>query len=444
MKMKADGANAIYGILDYLAYPVGMLLAAPFALRALGAGQYGIWMMAVSAVSTGAIIASGFGDANIRYVAMHRAKGSDEQLLRAVRGTMGIHLLLGSAMAVLGWLLAPAATQRIVASIPSLYPECLWSLRIAALLMLVRAVESVCVSTQRAFQRYGEAVRISVIARLLCLLSAAVLPFVTHRATSVLIATALLSAVSVVLQLLRLGTLLNTSNLLPAFNRDATKDLMHFGVFSWIQSVSGLLFGQVDRLVVGVALGAVAVSSYALCVQLAQPIYGLAASGLHFLFPRVAAEQALGNRRAIRSSVVLAFLSNLILVAAGTAFLLIFGKPILHLWGGEPMSRAGGIVLVPIVWSTALSGLAVSGCYSMLALGRAGLVTTLTLIGGAAMSLSMPWLLHHHGIFGVACSRLFFGPVTLVIYLPLMQVLRRDKVRGSKDFEFADTYEKAG
>ena len=76
---------------------------------------------------------------------------------------------------------------------------------------------------------------------------------------------------------------------LPSFDREAIRGLVSFGIFSWIQAVSGILFGQVDRLITGVYLGAAAAASYALCAQLAQPIYGIAASGLHFLFPHVSA-----------------------------------------------------------------------------------------------------------------------------------------------------------
>ena len=71
--MRIHFANAFYGVVDYVAYPAGMLAVAPIAIRALGIDRYGIWMVANSAISIGAIIASGFGDANIRYVAMERA-----------------------------------------------------------------------------------------------------------------------------------------------------------------------------------------------------------------------------------------------------------------------------------------------------------------------------------------------------------------------------------
>ena len=109
----------------------GMLAVAPMAVRALGIDRYGIWMVASSAVSAGAIVASGMGDANIRYVAMQRAVGNHDSLCRAVRSTMGIHLALGTVLALAGWLLAPAMTSRLIAADSGLRADCLWSLRIA-------------------------------------------------------------------------------------------------------------------------------------------------------------------------------------------------------------------------------------------------------------------------------------------------------------------------
>jgi len=108
---------------------------------------------------------------------------------------------------------------------------------------------------------------------------------------------------------------------------------------------------------------------------------------------------------------------------------LAFGESILRAFGGEAMAHTGSVVLAPIVWSSALSGLAISGSYSMLALGRTATVTWLCLIGGAAMSLAIPYLLGRYGIYGMACSRLFFGPITLLVYLPLFRILGRRSER---------------
>ena len=72
--MRRQISNFVYGLLDYAAYPFGMLALAPIVLRDLGAAQYGVWAVATATVSFGSIVASGFGDANIQQVATRRLR----------------------------------------------------------------------------------------------------------------------------------------------------------------------------------------------------------------------------------------------------------------------------------------------------------------------------------------------------------------------------------
>lgn len=417
--MKTTLANAFYGVVDYVAWPAGMLAVAPIAVRALGVERYGIWMVANSAISIGAIAASGFSDANIRYVAMQRASGNHEALCRAVRSTMGIHLTLGSVLAVAGWLLAPAMTARLVTADSGLQADCLWSLRIACLLLLVRAIESVCISTQRAFERYGAAVRVSASGRLLSLAGAGILPLARPSVTTVLVFASGVSLVSLWLQIRKVAGLLNLSWVTPGFDRDAMRALVGFGKFTWLQALSALLLGQVDRLVTGAALGAAAVSSYAMCVQLAQPLYGVTAAGFNFLFPRISIQFARNDERAMRRTMLTAVVVNWVAVAAGTSVLLVFGNGILRAWGGAEIARLGRPVLPIVLCSTAISALSVTGAYGMLAMGRVRLVTWLNLAAAALMVVAMFRLLPAYGIRGMAIARLAYGPITLGVYVPL-------------------------
>ena len=423
--MKVHLSNAAYGVLDYTAHPIGMLLIAPVVLRNLGVAQYGIWAVATAAVSAGSIIASGFGDANIQQVATQRSVGDSGALLRVVRSTMAIHLIMGSVIALAAWMLAPYIATRVTASDFALRSACLWSLRIASLMMLVRAVESVCISTQRAFERYGSAVRISILARLLTLAVAAGLTYLNRSVVSIMVATAVLLTLGVWLQLVGLKHLLHADSLSPALDGVVTKALLAFGIFSWLQAISGVLFGQADRLITGVSLGATAVASYALCVQLTQPIYGLAASGLHFLFPYLTARSVTGTAVDLRRSVLFAFAANLLLVAAGVGAILLFGDRVLLEFAGASIENSAKPILPIIAWSSALLGLNVTGSYALLALGRVRTVTWFNLAGGAAMMLLIARLLPHYGIWGIAVARLSYGPITLLLYVPLVMLLCR-------------------
>jgi len=431
--MRAHLSNAAYGVIDYLAYPAAMLLAAPVVLHRLGTAQYGLWVVATAAVSTGGIIASGFGDANIQYVASARGRGNTDALGRAVRSMVGINLALGGLLALISWMLAPLLARHVVPSDAVLQMACLWSLRIASLLMLVRAIESVCISTQRAFERYGAAVRISILARLLTQAAAVALAILGLGLVSIMAATAFFMIAGTVAQLVRLRQALGMSSLLPAFDRDATAALFSFGMFSWLQAVSSVIFSQADRLVLGVSLGAAAVAAYALCVQIAQPIYGIAASGLHFLFPYLSGRQAAARATDLRKAVLIAFGCNLLFVSLGAAAVLLFGRQVLHVWVGEEIARSSSIVLAPIVWSFALLGLNVTGYYTLLACGRVRTVTWLNLAGGAAMLLTMAWLSPRMGVRGVAMARLCCGLLTLLMYVPVVGILwSRNKSRLSR------------
>jgi len=423
--MRTHIANASYGVLDYVAWPAGMLAVAPLAVRALGIERYGMWMVANSAIGIGAVVASGFGDANIRYVAMQRAAGSREAACRAVRSALGIHLALGSALALAGLLLAPVMTGRLTGADAGLRGDCVWSLRIACLLLLLRALESVCVSTQRAFERYGAAVRISVAGRLLSLATAAIAPLLLPSVSLVLLAAAVISFVTLWMQMAKLRGLLQIPVLTPRFDREATRALLGFGKFTWFQAVSALLLGQMDRLVAGAALGAAAVGSYAMCAQLSQPVYGVTAAGLNFLFPRIAAQYARNDQLNMRRTVLAAVAVNWVAVALAAAPLLLFGHTILRVWGGPAIARTGSAILPFVLCGTALSALSVAGSYAMLAIGRVRLVTCLNLAASAAMIAAVFLLLPPYGIRGMAFARLVYGPITLGVYVPLFaQFLR--------------------
>jgi O-antigen/teichoic acid export membrane protein len=431
LPLKEHLSNAAYGVLDYTAYPIGMLLAAPVLLRHLGVTQYGLWAVATATVSAGGIVASGFGDANIQHVAKVRSRNDMDGVVRAVRSTMGINLLMGTVLTLICWILVPHVTGRIASSDAASQIACLWSLRIASLLILVRAMESVCISTQRAFERYGAAVRISIFARLLTLFAAVPLAGRGLGVVSIMVGTGVLITAGTIAQLIRLQQHLGTASLLPSFDRTATAALFSFGIFSWLQAVSGIIFTQADRLMLGVSLGAAAVTTYVLCIQMAQPIYGIAAAGLHFLFPYLARLQTSHNTSVLRQAVLTAFAFNVAFIAVSTATVLFIGHTVLRLWVGASIAETSAALLAPIAWGFALLGLSVTGYYAMLALGRVRTVTMLGIAGGVTMVTLMTLLLPRMGISGLVVARLSYGAISLLVYYPLFHLLRS---KGNSQF----------
>jgi O-antigen/teichoic acid export membrane protein len=421
--MRRHLTNAVYGVLDYASYPFGMLLAAPVILHKLGASEYGLWMIATAIVSAGGIIASGFCDANIQRVARLRSSGQIHSVVQTVRSMMGINLMLGLAISLGVWIAAPFAARRI--AVPGVTPvrECLICIRIGGALILVRAIESVGVSTHRAFEQYRGTVQISTAVRLLTLASAAILALFGCRTASILLATAVFLILGTYVQFRGLRAFLGPVSLWPTFNLRESKVMLGLGVFVWLQTLGSVVFGQFDRILLGVSLGALAVAPYALCVQFAQPVFGLTASALHFLFPYLSRRAGTFPNAALKRTLLKAFAINLLLVVCGAGLLIIFGDRLIRAWAGAAVATSAKGIFLPIVLGSALMGLSVTGTYAMQALGRFRTVALISLAGRAGMLLLMIYLLHRMGLRGLAAARVCYGLIALFVYLPLVREL---------------------
>jgi O-antigen/teichoic acid export membrane protein len=188
-------ANSFYGVADYLVWPIGMLLAAPFLLKHLGTSQYGIWILAGAAVSSGGMVSGSFGDAVIKYVGDCRARADWRGVTRIVRNMISINVMLSGILAIALWYLAPCLSRQVVKTHFELQAICLQSLRIGSVLLVMKAIESVFISTLRAVETYGSTVRISICSRIAILAVAIVLASSGHTVVSIMVATSFITAV---------------------------------------------------------------------------------------------------------------------------------------------------------------------------------------------------------------------------------------------------------
>jgi O-antigen/teichoic acid export membrane protein len=222
------------------------------------------------------------------------------------------------------------------------------------------------------------------------------------------------------LQFRQLPRFLGVVSLWPLFQPGETRVLLGLGIFVWLQAVGAVIFGQLDRILLGVSLGALAVAPYSLCVQFAHPIFGLSASGLNFLFPYLSGRASTLTSAALKRTLLKAFACNLLIVASGTGLLLLMGPRLIRLWAGPVVAQSAAKILVPIALGSALMGLSVTGTYAMQALGRFRTVAFISLASRTVMLLLMIELLWQRGLPGLALSRLCYGSVALLVYLPLL------------------------
>jgi O-antigen/teichoic acid export membrane protein len=420
---RASLRNSLYGAGEYVALPLTMLLAAPLLLHRLGLQQYGLWMLATAAVSSTNLVSTGFGDAALKYASMYRGTNDRKRMEASLHVNLAINLVLGGVLALVMWCGSAFAAQRLFKIEQSLQAAAVTAFRIGSLILLVRCVESVLVAALRAHERYGPSVVINVISRAAIVITACVLVSRGYGVAGIMAGTLGIVTASTILQVTAARAVIGPVSLIPAISKAAFSEVFGFGFFSWLQAVAGCVFNQADRLLIGALLGTSAVAYYSVCVQAAQPIHGLIAAGLHFLFPHLSARLSREPAVELRPVVLSIFRMNVAVAVALCLPLALFSKLILRLWMGVAFAQQTWTAFSIVAVSFGFLALNVTAHYALLALGQVKLVATLNLVGGVTMLLAMILLAPQFKLAGAAVGRLLYGPITLLMYWRLHSML---------------------
>ncbi len=416
-RFRESAGNALYCIAEYIAMPASMLVAAPFLVYKLGLSQYGIWMLASTILGSMGILSTGFGDATVKYVSAYRGKNNLAGVERTIRATLTINALLGGLFGLLVWVAAPYAVDHFFKIDPAFHLASRQAIRISAVILAIRSVESVFVSALRAFERYGPPVKLNVFLRTIVVVSAVVLAAVGRGVVAIMIATLFWSALIVVLQAVAARRVVGPINLFPTFKRQAIFEVFSFGCFSWLQSLAGVVVGFSDRFLIASMLGTAPLAIYVLCVQVAQPIHGLAASAFNFVFPHISSRHESGEVDGPQRVFRLASLLSLVVSVSLALPLIVWGKQLLFLWMGKQVADQGHVVLALLAAAYALMALNVVPHYALLAFGRVRFVAGVNLVSGILLAPLMFVLVPPFGLIGAALGRILYSALLAVPYL---------------------------
>jgi O-antigen/teichoic acid export membrane protein len=414
-----------------------MLAAAPLLVRHLGFEQYGLWMLASAILSGAGILSTGFGDATLKYVSAYRASNDCAGIERTIRATLSINIVVSALLAGLIFLSASLLTGAV--RVPrELRLPAIHTFQLSAVVIICRSIESVFISTQRAFEQYGPAVKLSIFLRSSVTGSAVLIAALGHGVADIMAATLFWSVVTLMLQAAAARKVAGNFTPLPSLRREELKEVFEFGSFSWLQALAGVAFTYADRFLVGMLLGTGPVAIYVLCVQAAQPIHGVCSAIFNFLLPHLSSRQQAGDLRAFRQVFRWAVWVNL-LTAGGLALPLLWGgRFILTIWMGRQFAIEGAPILVVLSVAYALLALNVVPHYSLLAMGNVRFVSGINILGGALSLCAAAVLIPHMGTIGAALGRVLYGFVTLALLWRVTRTWSRSMPRYEEAVSLSD------
>ena len=415
--------NSAWAVAEYAWYPLLGFLFTPLFLRTLGREQYGLWMMLVATVSIGQVLNTGTGAATIKLVSSQIGRDDTGGLHRAIRGSLAVGILGGSAIGILMICLFWFGDASIFGKMGDHHLLHATGLA-AACLALLEQVDNVFSSTLRGMEKFGAAARTEIAAKTIQVL---------------LLAGALLSGATLwIVYLILITTSVLRLAMKAWVTRGAVKglvlwpkladaaEILHFSKWAWLQGVGGMIFNSADKLLVGSLLGAASLAQYSVVTQLAVQIHGVTSAGIGVVFPMISRQRALDPSFSIARMTSRIFLANAAVSTLIAAAIFIFGSPILHVWLGKADSEGTDLLLKYVSVAYWLLALNITPFYVLLGLGKARVVAIWVFIGGSIGLLPLTLVIEKYGLVGAGVGKLIFAFATLMLFIPLIQAILAD------------------
>lgn len=336
--------NAVHGLIGFAAPAAVVLASYPVLIRHLGAAAFGVFLLAVSMSGAMMFLDLGFSAATLRFVAQDLA----DARAKAAADVVVTSLVFYSGMGAVGGLvigtLAPV-WARLFKIDARLAGEAVIVFRLAGLQFAACLVAMVFVSTAKAVGRFDRSamfVSLLSIATYGCAM-AAVLTGAGLTGAMIAAVTANLAALALIgmsgLGLCRVHGIELRGARPVAFRR-----MLGFGWALTVNSIAGFFLYQIQRFLVGMAMGPAAVSIYQAAALAPSKLHAAVNAASEVMFPLASASR---NRGSLRQVYLRMLGASALAAFAGFAGLVALARPLLALWLG-PAVAASAAPLIPV------------------------------------------------------------------------------------------------
>lgn len=411
-------ANPVWAVLEYGWYPLLVFIATPWFLRQLGTEHYGHWMLLTAIVGIGAVLNVGTGAATIKAVSAGRGRLDIRAVARATRASLGLATIGGFVLALIVVITLYFGGNVLLHRMgdPSAIQLTAFA---AALLIWIEQLDNVFSSAMKGAEYFGMAARIEIACKTLQIGIASLALTRWHSLESLYVSLICVALIRLAVKAQFAMRLLSIPFPYPSF--DATSDVLHFAKWGWLQGIGGVLFGVVDRLLVGALLGATSLAYFSIASQLAMQIHAISAAGLSVIFPKVSRQIEAGQSSAMWRVVKVTAAGNFLFSTTIALALILLSPVIVHIWL-KPETAAPVLSILPwLVGAYWVLALNVVPYYALLGLGRVRAIGLSVLTSGAVAIVAMYLAVTRFGLVGTPAGRACYAITSMILILPLIQ-----------------------
>jgi O-antigen/teichoic acid export membrane protein len=392
---------------NWLGYGVKLVVLffmSPFLIHSLGNARYGVWILLVSLTGYVGLMDIGVMASMSRHINLYLATNNRQKIGYIINTSLFFYMGMCLILA-LGILSVSPFLGRLFPRIPdALIPEARWLLFLFYANIFLGFIAAVFRQLLAANDRFD----------LDTLSSLAVLGFSTTGTILLLkhgyglVPLAIVQVVSTLLGVLFLYSLAKRYG--PEFNissrlirRDTLRELVHFGIYAFIADVGAQLIFYTGSLVIGILIGAAAITVYNIGLMLVEHSLNLMKEFRKVLMPDLLKLSGLGALGETRWLILKSTRFFMLLAVPILVGLITLGNEFIFLWMGPGFHESASVLSVLAI--SQLMNIASFSCWTTL-MGRGNVkFLAIASITEGLLSVCLSVLLvvkFHLGVVGVA------------------------------------------
>ncbi len=312
-----------------------MLLVTPYFLSRLGSENYGQWILINSIISSLGILNLGVGDATIRYISKYKAISLEKTSI-VVQTTYSFYFFIAIAFLLIGitYLLFEANFPLFFSSEVNPTIELLkWG----SILFGIRLIEQIIFSIYKGFERFDLFSKTSILSKSILILTNVSVVALGGTLIEILQFCSLTGFLFLLIQFKFLKRLLPFFSLLPRIDMITLREILSFGLWSWGQSIIGILSYQMDKFIVGYLAGMSVLAYYSIGFMIGSQIFNVFVAASSWIFPRVSSDNS--TAKELWALYKKLQLPAIVIACIFISVFFLIKNPILELWLGDKIFR---------------------------------------------------------------------------------------------------------
>lgn len=402
--------------------PALMLLVTPYFLIKLGAETYGQWILINSIIGSLGILNLGLGDAAIRFISKYKA--SDQvRTIKIANTTYSFYLLLS---------LVGLLVTYLYLILESNYPlffntgknNFIDLLKLGVALFGIRLMEQIIFSIYKGFERFDLFSKTSIASKTILVLSNILIVYLGYSLNIILVFSILSSFVFLTVEFILLKKFLPGFSVFPQFDKEIFSEIMKFGLWSWVQSIIGILSYQLDKFLVAYFAGVAVLAYYSIGFTVATQIFNVFVATSNWVFPKVSRDN-LGAKDLVILYRKLQF-AMISVTSISIAVFFLVKAPILNAWLGDDIYSKALPYIDNYIIFILVTSLTINPSYFMLGTSNMKLLIVNSCFSVILTGVFMYIMFQYLGPIGFVYGRIISCVITTPILLFLFYKLVLD------------------